>query len=159
MPTPRRDRFRPPRARGTGASTLPNAPARSQAELTPKRLQNGATPPSAPRSTLQVPLGRALLQIEKGAISGTLARVGGNQHMAAPLLGIGVKTLYGRLAAYRLPQDQFDLFFCPQAFSSVKTTRISLPHLLYLVIMTFYVCLSASDTQPPVAPTARGVWE
>ena len=57
----------------------------------------------SPRSTLQVPLGRALSQIEKGAILGTLARVGENQYMAAPLLGIGVKTLYRRPAEYRLP--------------------------------------------------------
>ena len=56
-----------------------------------------------PRSTLQVPLGSTLAQIEKGAILGTLDMVDGNKHMAARVLRIGVKTLYRRLAEYRLP--------------------------------------------------------
>ena len=56
-----------------------------------------------PRSKLEVPLGSTLSQIEKGAILGTLDMVGGNKHMAARVLGIGVKTLYRRLEEYRLP--------------------------------------------------------
>jgi two-component system, NtrC family, response regulator HydG len=52
---------------------------------------------------LEVPLGSTLSQIEKGAILGTLDMVGGNKHMAARVLGIGVKTLYRRLEEYRLP--------------------------------------------------------
>jgi DNA-binding NtrC family response regulator len=56
-----------------------------------------------PRSKLEVPLGSTLSQIEKGAILGTLDMVGGNKHMAARVLGIGVKTLYRRLEEYRHP--------------------------------------------------------
>jgi DNA-binding NtrC family response regulator len=54
-----------------------------------------------PMPTLAVPLGSTLAQIEKGAILGTLDITGGNKHMAARLLGIGVKTLYRRLEEYR----------------------------------------------------------
>ena len=56
-----------------------------------------------PRSKLEVPLGSTLSQIEKGAILETLDMVGGNKHMAARVLGIGVKTLYRRLEEYRVP--------------------------------------------------------
>ena len=55
-----------------------------------------------PRSKLEVALGSTLSQIEKGAILGTLDMVGGNKHMAARVLGIGVKTLYRRLEEYRV---------------------------------------------------------
>jgi two-component system response regulator HydG len=55
-----------------------------------------------PKPILEVPLGSTLAQIEKGAILETLDMVGGNKHMAARLLGIGVKTLYRRLEEYRL---------------------------------------------------------
>jgi hypothetical protein len=79
--------------------------------------------------------------------------VGENQHIAARVLGLGGKILYRRLEEYRLPYDQFDLFLCPQAFSPVKTTRISMPPLLHLVNPIFLVCLSAFDAQAPIAST------
>ena len=56
-----------------------------------------------PRSKWEVPLGSTLSQIEKGVILGTLDMLGGNKHMAACVLGIGVKTLYRLLEEYWLP--------------------------------------------------------
>ena len=55
-----------------------------------------------PRSKLEVSLGSTLSQIEKGAILGTLDMVGGHKYRAARVLGIGIKTLYRHLEAYRL---------------------------------------------------------
>ena len=57
-----------------------------------------ATQLRTPGSTLQVPLDSTLAQIEKGAILGGPDRMDGNEHMAARMLGIGVKILSHRLA-------------------------------------------------------------
>jgi DNA-binding NtrC family response regulator len=45
--------------------------------------------------------GRRLEEVERAAILATLGAAGGNKTRAAKMLGIGLKTLYRKLEAYR----------------------------------------------------------
>jgi len=49
------------------------------------------------------------------------------------------------------------LFFRLSFLYHIKTTRIFMSHLLYLVNPIFLACLSASDAPAPVASTECGV--
>jgi hypothetical protein len=84
---------------------------------TPRRIERTDLPTPLqtvhPKSKWEVALGSTLSPMEKGAIGGTLEMGGGHKPMAARVLGIGVKTLYRRLAAYRLPEDQCGRIFLP----------------------------------------------
>ena len=97
-------------------------------------------------STLDVSLGSILSQMEKGAIGGTLDRVGGHKHRAARVLGMGVKTLYRRLEAYRFPSDPCGLL-PPSSLLYQNDPDCHIPSFA-LVTLTCLVCLSASDAVP-----------
>jgi len=56
-----------------------------------------ATPEGA---CLRVPVGTPLAEIERQAIYATLDLCGGNKRRCAEMLGVGLKTLYNRLAEY-----------------------------------------------------------
>jgi len=56
---------------------------------------------------LRIPVGTALAEIERRVIYATLDHCGGQKKRCAEILGISVKTLYNRLAAYQeAPRDR-----------------------------------------------------
>jgi DNA-binding NtrC family response regulator len=58
--------------------------------------------PEAPARTLSVAIGTPLADIEKQVIHSTLDMCQGNKRRCAELLGVSLKTLYNRLAAYHM---------------------------------------------------------
>jgi DNA-binding NtrC family response regulator len=55
-----------------------------------------------------LPIGSSLAEIERQMILATLARFGGHRQKAADSLGIGVRTLSGKLRAYGIAPGEKD---------------------------------------------------
>ena len=72
-----------------------------------RRELAGARPPAvlptAAGDPIEALVGRTLAEVESRLITATLARCGGNRTRAARTLGIGVRTLFNKLAAPRPP--------------------------------------------------------
>jgi DNA-binding NtrC family response regulator len=75
------------------------------AEVTAERVgaYGHAIGGSAPNGgTLSVRVGSTVADMERQLIEATLIFCGGNKQKAAEVLGVSLKTLYNRLAAYRV---------------------------------------------------------
>jgi DNA-binding NtrC family response regulator len=62
---------------------------------------NGLAQPAPEARCLSVPVGTPLAEIEKQVICSTLEFCAGNKRRCAEVLGVSLKTLYNRLAAYQ----------------------------------------------------------
>ena len=62
-------------------------------------------PPPADGRCLRIPVGTSLADMERQAIFATLDHCRGNKRRAAEILGVSLKTLYNRLAAYHAEPD------------------------------------------------------
>jgi DNA-binding NtrC family response regulator len=81
---------------GVGLIGLANSGGAFQLSPGPYR-----TPASGPGSPRMLPPGQSLAEIDEAYIRITLDHVGGNRKAAAEMLGIGLRTLQSRIAAWR----------------------------------------------------------
>ena len=83
-------------------NTVERAAILADGPITPELLGGGAPegPEPAALGVLQLRVGISLEEIERRFILATLAQSGGDKRRAAEVLGIGLKTLYGRLKVY-----------------------------------------------------------
>ena len=67
---------------------------------------SGLACPAVEGECLRVPIGTPLAEMERQAIFATLDHCGGNKRRAAEILGVSLKTLYNRLAAYQAGESR-----------------------------------------------------
>src|SRR5262245_8630445 len=90
----------------------------------------------APRATLQVLLGSAPVEIEKGVIFGSPDSGGRTQPMAARALGFGRKSSLTVWKHIDFLKIKLTRFFCTHTLNHIKMTRILTLYFVYLVNMT-----------------------
>jgi len=71
---------------------------------------SGLACPALEGECLRVPIGTPLAEMERQAIFATLDHCSGNKRRAAEILGVSLKTLYNRLAAYQAGRGRVDSF-------------------------------------------------
>ena len=78
------------------------ARARGRAPIEVEALPEAMRAEAVPGAGLQVSVGMTLDSVERRLIEATLAHTGGDKPRAAAMLGIGLRTLYRRLADWGL---------------------------------------------------------
>lgn len=94
----------------TRACVLADGPTVSADLVRPWLLRDdtASTAPAAPEEQATLPIGSSLAEVEKQMILATLARFDGHRQKAADALGIGVRTLSGKLRQYGVAPGEKD---------------------------------------------------